>query len=979
MSYLSATYQQSQPPRLGNIALVDNVLSTLQGNYDKNVSEQERTIEMYNAQLKSLRPEDNAYISAKLKQVEAQVNAYSIKNGNMARNYNHNSVMSTIKGVLDDPIIQDAMISSQNNKALQKQADDLFKKDPKLFSQGNMQDARDQGGFKAYMAGETNRLGAMTLTPYTDVQKDLNERVSKWAKDNGYNTTFNSENKGLFFQNTKGISLTKAQIINFLDVNVDPVIQNQMNINSRQSYGKLSDEDFKNTAINFAQKDIDEDNDILISQKVLLKTKSGEVADIIKQNISKLELRIKDNQGNITSGNFDRNLQYGFYKKNLFGGLAKTYEKDVITDVTYDDTPLKIAQFAFSQEKFKVEMDLAERKLQLDKYKADNKNSKGVDVSTGSALAAVPEPGADPVPIEEQLVTNTIETGARLRQQLASEDSEFRTATKADQDKYLQQVMAGDGVINPRSEKPMTLGLVNAVNAHRDNYVAYGKYINQTSKYIEDTTVEQYNDMLGNTSLNTSNLASTMPTTAQAIRDKRSFNSMTAEQKDMIRYERAVTQVQFDDNLSDTETKALQRYTKRLEVKNKDSRAFQANKVIVGDAEYIGDSVTNFFSKGLVGVAGKTFKNTGDMVQNVVRYGVDTAFGDTDAKYKFSKRVQEDLTDLGDIGKNIDTLRKSREDTSIFSMFTEDTNITEVDRGGDTKSGSDLSAKFREGFRREMVSVNNFAKKYMENVTDKMTYSFSTQDKAQVGTASLLYQTIQNQRDSDGDPLYEDNQPDLKDNNYNVEYFASQNGYKIRYLDEDGVQQITGIIDTQLMPRAVVNAYAADEGNWYTSPKNPNAVLPKLNYSRPDTIEEKNKLQQDFSLITGDAYTPMDLLNLMEEVGQTPTQRTEDYMTTVPTELKDSQELKQDLIKIFSTEVQINNKKYGDQGFIMYPVITLPNKEVKTYDSNASGLRKIVPEYDPITNFNLQLKMVKDTQEYHAAELLRVYKKSIKE
>jgi hypothetical protein len=492
--------------------------------------------------------------------------------------------------------------------------------------------------------------------------------------------------------------------------------------------------------------------------------------------------------------------------------------------------------------------------------------------------------------------------------------------------------------------------------------------------------------MLGNTSLNTSNLASTMPTTAQAIRDKKAFNSMTAEQKDMIRYERAVTQIQFDDNLSDTETKALQRYTKRLEVKNKDSRAFQANREIVGDAEYIGDSVRNLFSKALVGVVGKTLKSGVDMTFASVRYGWDTAMGDSDAEKRYEASMAEEEKDFSDIAKNERAFIKSIDDTSVLSMFKEDTNITEVDRGGDTKSGSDLSAKFRQGFSREMTSVNNFAKKYMENVTDKMTYSFSTQDKAQAGTASLLYQTIMNQRDSDGDPLYEDSQPDLKDNNYNIEYFASQNGYKIRYLDEDGKQQITGIIDTQLMPRAVVNAYAADEGSWYTSPKNPNAVLPKLDYSRPETIKEKNKLLADFSVITADAYTPLELRALMDEVGQTPTQRAEEYImgADTPKELKNNKEFKQELTRLFATNVRIENMKYGDQGFIMYPVITLPLEEgaktekVMTYDSRAVNLRRIVPEYDPITNFNLQLKMVNDTQEYHAALLKEEYLEKIK-
>ena len=182
MNYLSSEYRIQNPPQYGDLRILDNVMSTLQGRYDANKAQIDQTLALYNQNLKGIRPEDNAYIAQKLKDVKTQIDTLSKKNGNLARSYNKDSIMSAITSTLEDPIVMDAITSRQNDMALNAQIEEARKKDPKLVDQANIKFARHQGGFDDYMAGKTNKLGAMNYDVYTDFNKELQDVANNLDK-----------------------------------------------------------------------------------------------------------------------------------------------------------------------------------------------------------------------------------------------------------------------------------------------------------------------------------------------------------------------------------------------------------------------------------------------------------------------------------------------------------------------------------------------------------------------------------------------------------------------------------------------------------------------------------------------------------------------------------------------------------------------------------------------------------------------------
>jgi len=181
-NYLSQEYRIQQPQSNVDINVVDKTLSTLQNKFDANSALIQQTLGAYSSKLQALRPLDQEYISARMKEVTSAIDSYKMKNGNLAYNSTRDSILTAITSIVDDPIVQDAITSTQNKQAYDTEYQNILKKNPELANSANYQYGMYSGGYYDYMQGKTKKLGAMQYQPYVDVTEE-NLKALKTIKD----------------------------------------------------------------------------------------------------------------------------------------------------------------------------------------------------------------------------------------------------------------------------------------------------------------------------------------------------------------------------------------------------------------------------------------------------------------------------------------------------------------------------------------------------------------------------------------------------------------------------------------------------------------------------------------------------------------------------------------------------------------------------------------------------------------------------
>lgn len=177
-NYLSQDIQYNKPPTDANFELLAKVALAQQQKYDVNHQQIQQTLDQFGA-IKTLRPEDDAYIAAKLNSITTQLNSAG---GNLASQSLTDSLMGKIKGVAQDPFILNALEQTSKMKTYQKELAIIKEKKPELYNDVNNSFALHQAGFADYMAGKKDKLGTLTYSPYVDVTKSTLEKV-KQLKD----------------------------------------------------------------------------------------------------------------------------------------------------------------------------------------------------------------------------------------------------------------------------------------------------------------------------------------------------------------------------------------------------------------------------------------------------------------------------------------------------------------------------------------------------------------------------------------------------------------------------------------------------------------------------------------------------------------------------------------------------------------------------------------------------------------------------
>lgn len=538
---------------------------------------------------------------------------------------------------------------------------------------------------------------------------------------------------------------------------------------------------------------------------------------------------------------------------------------------------------------------------------------------------------------------------ANLKNILAKEDSEYKKlATLQDRNNYVRALMASGGVVNLNSKTPLSNNIVVAINNHKNNYKAYGAHFNKIKTNLDVLAKDQYEDMRGATSLNLNNLATTAPITADALKSKKAFNQLSGEEQEMIRYERVVGQLQFDDSLSSEEREQLKSYAGQIKTRNSKSKWFQTNAEGLGDLEEIGGSAKNFWTSGVYGTFIKGVKNIADSVLDTGEYYYDRTFGSqTEADKNKALNIEKSKQDWKDIYKNYNTLKKSMNDSSVLGMFNEDANITEIDAGEDTKSGADLSASYRKALSDTIEAGSKVLKQYIPTIPEKQSFSFSTEDKGQKAMAIELGQIVQK---------HTDGVPGKGENNFNLEYFANSNAYTISYLDSEGKKQTTPLIDKKLIPKNILDKYQTSLTNWSTNLKNPKATVPTMSYTRPIDRKQGENMIENLAKTNEGVFTEQEIYMMLDSpMFQTPSIMFENIIKAHP-EVKNDAAKQKALNELMNTTIKTESRRYNESTFQVRSIfIDNTGKEVGVSNWDSIG------DYDETSNLKLQLeKIAKD-------------------
>lgn len=271
-NYLSTPYEITQPVTMGDVGLTRDILSSLQGKYDKAQAEIDATLSLYNTELKGLRADDNSYMAAKLKEVQANIKLSSQKNGNLAYSYNKNSILNTIKEVINDPIVESAIVAKKKVQNFITDYNKKVEKDPSLGNMANYQYALDSAGYFDYMKGTTNTIGDIQYTNFSDYNKKLSATIMDLEKAKKDQTIEIPDGMGGKIQ-TVISGLTPAQIRSVAEASLDQNDRKQMEIDA------------------WASTDGFKDNSVLTTAKSLFQSKSDELS------VNKIDLERKIKEG----------------------------------------------------------------------------------------------------------------------------------------------------------------------------------------------------------------------------------------------------------------------------------------------------------------------------------------------------------------------------------------------------------------------------------------------------------------------------------------------------------------------------------------------------------------------------------------------------------------------------------------------------------------------------------------------------------
>lgn len=442
-NYLTEEYRVTNPPSSVDLNVIDKTLSVMQNKYDNNKALIDQTLSLYDQNLKGLRPEDQAYIAQKLTDVKNQINLYSKKNGNLARNYTKDSIMSAITSVMGDPIVQDIVTSTANYTNYQNEVAKIAEKDPSKVTDSNYAYGLHKAGYEDYMQGKIKKLGTVQYTPYTDLQekhlKDL--KTIKDIKGKRFIETVSPD--GMYKIRKEIDGLTEDEIENYFEGNLSPQEKQQMVINgwskyaqptveqeARNIYGQFIGQKLRNKETNLNSAKANANNSNL----------SNDVREANRKKSEELQYEV-DSLKNLDVKNLNiEDIAFDLEKSGYVNNLAKVASTEWSQSVDVNDAYFKTQDLEIKRANLEISRENQNMaRLRLAKELGIDENGKPIT--------------------EEQVTQSSIDT--ELQKEMEEEGEGYASLNKMHQDEVVSIINKGKSFLENASEEDRKAYIAN--------------------------------------------------------------------------------------------------------------------------------------------------------------------------------------------------------------------------------------------------------------------------------------------------------------------------------------------------------------------------------------------------------------------------------------------------------------------------------------------------------------------------------------
>lgn len=376
-----------------NLPLIQQVLQVKQGTYNQADAQIQAGLSSLE-NLKLLRPQDTEYLNSKIRGMQASLDNMQDKdlsNPNVASNYYY-----TIKSVARDPFVVEAASNTVKYQQFQAQMQDIQKKNPDKFHQINYQFALDKAGLNQYMEGATNSLGSFSYHNYSDVNKNLVDRL-KTLKDlkgdrtieivgSGYGEGGN--NIAIGEKQIKKLSgLTPEEIVKYVPGMMNTEDEMQLRINGWWT-GKQNPQEVESQFSSYTQnKSQDYDSQITeLKTTAENSANSEQKRNEARQKIATLQVEKEQFTKNITGANLEQKgyfLNKNEYVKSIAGMAGTEWNTTYTVDENY-----------YAKEKLSLEyqnLQIKKETLQLarEKQASETLQANGTFSDSGRSLSPI--------------------------------------------------------------------------------------------------------------------------------------------------------------------------------------------------------------------------------------------------------------------------------------------------------------------------------------------------------------------------------------------------------------------------------------------------------------------------------------------------------------------------------------------------------------------------------------------------------------
>lgn len=364
-NYLSQPIKYAAPPTDANFELLSKVALMQQQKYDVNHQQIQATLDAFGS-MKTLRPEDDAYIAAKLNGIANQINA---SGGNLANQSLSDSLIGKIKGAAQDPFILNAMEQTAKMKNYQAEIAKIKEKNKADYSDINYSYGLAKAGYEDYMSGKTDKMGTLSYIPYTDVAKSSIEKLKQFKDLKGEQVVEFVDESGI--KHTQKINgLSEAEIFKYFPNILSPEESQQLNIDGWHKYKNNmpgAQEAFKGY-VDASNKMIDEQ----IKEQEAIKNNTSNGASTIaaaEESIKILKASKEEANEDYKSVDINNPFQLGalLHQKEYRSSLSKMAKASVSETTDYDYYKQK-----------GLELDIEKNIREAEKHKAEMNKAAGL-------------------------------------------------------------------------------------------------------------------------------------------------------------------------------------------------------------------------------------------------------------------------------------------------------------------------------------------------------------------------------------------------------------------------------------------------------------------------------------------------------------------------------------------------------------------------------------------------------------------------